>query len=98
MYDKDGFKDSSLGTDGSYYSSATDFTNWQATHRITCGLGYNIGSVNLAVAYQYTTTKGEFLPFMNYVDNELAADDNLCDMVKVSNKRHQVLFTLGYNF
>ena len=98
MYNKDGFKDSSLGTDGSYYSSATDFTNWQATHRITCGLGYNIGSVNLAVAYQYTTTKGEFLPFMNYVDNELAADDNLCDMVKVSNKRHQVLFTLGYNF
>ena len=97
-YSKDGFKDGSLSTDGSYYSSATDFTNWDATHRITCGLGYQIGDLNLAVAYQYQTTKGDFRPFMNYVDNDYAEDDNLCNAVSVSNKRHQVLFTLGYTF
>ncbi|MBQ3753074.1 MAG: hemin receptor [Prevotella sp.] len=97
-YNKDGFKDGSLGTDGSYYSSATDYTNWDATHRITCGIGYQFENLNLSLAYQYQTTKGDFYPFMNYVDNEYAEDDNLCNAVKVNNKRHQVLFTLGYTF
>ena len=97
-YNKDGFKDGTLATDGSYYSSATDYTNWDATHRITCGFGYQLGNVNLALAYQYQTMKGDFYPFMNYVDNEYAEDDNLCDAVKVNNKRHQLLFTLGYTF
>ena len=98
MYDKNGFKDGTLQTDGSYYSSATDFTNWKDTHRITCGLGYTIDHVNMAVAYQYSMTKGDFLPFMNYEDNSTAADDNFADVVSVSNKRHQLLFTLGYTF
>ena len=97
-YNKDGFKDGTLGTDGSYYSSATDYTNWDATHRITCGFGYQLENVNLSLAYQYQTTKGDFYPFMNYVDNEYAEDDNLCNPVKVNNKRHQLLFTLGYTF
>ena len=98
MYQKDGFKDGSLSSDGSYFSSATDYTNWDATNRITCGLGYQIGSLNLAVAYQYSSTKGEFAPFMNYTDDDYADWDNHCNMVKVNNKRHQVLFTVGYNF
>ena len=98
MYNKDGFKDGTLRSDGSYYSSATDYTNWKATNRITCGLGYQIGSLNLAVAYQYSQTKGEFAPFMNYEDYDFAADDNLCNMVNVTNKRHQLLFTIGYSF
>ena len=98
MYNKNGFKDGSLDSDASYYSSATDYTNWNATHRITCGLGYNLGNVNLSLAYQYSTTKGDFYPFMSYVDNDFAADDNLCKSVEVNNKRHQVLFTLGYTF
>lgn len=98
MYNKDGFKDGTLQSDGSYYSSATDYTNWGATNRITCGLGYQVGSLNLAVAYQYNTTKGEFSPFMNYEDGEFAADDNICNSVNVTNKRHQLLFTVGYSF
>lgn len=98
MYNKDGFKDGTLQSDGSYFSSATDYTNWDATNRITCGLGYQIGSLNLAVAYQFSSTKGEFSPFMNYIDDEFAADDNLCNSVKVNNKRHQLLFTVGYSF
>ena len=97
-YQEDGFKDGTIQSEGSYFSSATDFTNWKATNRITCGLGYQVGDVNLAFAYQYSTQKGEFMPFMNYIDNEIAADDNLCDPVEVKNNRHQVLFTIGYTF
>lgn len=98
MYNEDGFKDGTLQSEGSYYSTATDFTNWKATNRITCGLGYQLDDINLAIAYQYTTQKGEFMPFMNYVDNDFAADDNLCNTVEVKNNRHQVLFTVGYTF
>ena len=103
MYKMEGFKDGSLQTDGSYYSSATDYTNWKATNRITCGLGYKVGRMNVDVAYQYSATNGEFSPFTNYYDNDRtpddwAADDNICNAVNVSNKRHQVLFTLGYTF
>ena len=98
MYNEDGFKDGTLQSEGSYYSSATDFTNWKATNRITCGLGYQFGDLNLAMAYQFTTQKGEFMPFMNYLDNDFAADDNVCNEVEVKNIRHQVLFTIGYTF
>ena len=98
MYKKEGFKDGSLCTDGTYYASTTDYTNWKSTNRITCGLGFKAGRMNLDLAYQYSTTKGEFSPFMNYFDNDTAADDNLCNAVSVSNKRHQLLFTLGYTF
>ena len=98
MYKLDGFKDSSIGTDGSYYSSATDYTNWKATNRITAGLGYTIGNVNLDVAYQYSATDGNFAPFMNYTDNQDWTNDNVANEVSVSNKRHQLLFTIGYRF
>ena len=98
MYKDGAFKDGTLNSEGSYYSSATDFTNWEATHRITSGIGYNIGSVNLSVAYQYSTQNGKFMPFMSYIDNDDPADDILPNEVKVSNKRHQLLFTLGYTF
>jgi hypothetical protein len=98
MYNKDGYKDGSLQTEGSYYSSATDYTNWKSTNRITCGLGYRAGRMNLDVAYQYSSTNGEFSPFMSYVDRDTPADDNIANAVNVSNKRHQLLFTLGYTF
>ena len=98
MYKLSGFKDGSLQSNGSYYSSATDYTNWKATNRVTCGLGYNVGNFNLDVAYQYSATSGEFAPFMNYWDNITSEDDNVCDVVDVSNKRHQLLLTVGYRF
>ena len=98
MYKLDGFKDSSIGTDGSYYSSATDYTNWKATNRITAGLGYTIGNVNLDVAYQYSATDGNFAPFKNDRDNLDWTNDNVANEVSVSNKRHQLLFTIGYRF
>ena len=98
MYKEEGFKDGTLNSDGSYYSSATDYTNWKSTNRITCGIGYNVGNMNLDVAYQYSSTNGEFSPFMNYFDNNDKSEDNVCDAVNVSNKRHQLLFTIGYKF
>ena len=98
MFEKDGFKDVTLDSDGTYVSTATDYTNWQATNRVTAGVGYTIGKVNISAAYQLSTTKGEFAPFPNYVDAENPADDVLSDVVKVKNTRHQLLFSLGYTF
>ena len=98
MYEEEGFKDGTVASEGSYISSATDYTNWEATHRITCGFGYSFGPLNLSMAYQYSMTNGNFRPFMNYVDNAVAADDNIAGNVKVSQKRHQVMMTLGYSF
>ena len=54
--------------------------------------------MNLDVAYQYSSTNGDFSPFMNYFDNNDKSEDNVCDAVNVSNKRHQLLFTIGYKF
>ncbi|MBQ6652647.1 MAG: hemin receptor [Prevotella sp.] len=98
MYEKHGFKDGTLQTDGSYYSSATDYTNWEATNRFTCGLGYNVGQLSLDFAYQYAAQNGKFSPFMSYENTADHTMNNIADAVDVSNKRHQVLFTLGYKF
>jgi hypothetical protein len=35
---------------------------------------------------------------MSYTDNNVAADDNIVEGVKVDNNRHQLLLTLGYTF
>ena len=98
MYKPDGFKDGTLGTDGSYYSSATDYTNWEGTNRITAGLGYTFGKLNLDLAYQYSATNGNFSPFMNYYVQPNDDNNNMASEVSVSNKRHQLLFTIGYRF
>lgn len=100
MYDKSGFKDGTINSLGSYYSSATDYTNRKSTNRITCGVGYNVGNLSLDLAYQYSVQNGDFYPFMSYYASEQdgSAYDNIADGVKVSNKRHQLLFTLGYHF
>ena len=98
MYEESGFKDGTIASQGSYISSATDYTNWKATHRITCGIGYSFGPLNLSAAYQYSVTNGDFMPFMNYLDNTTPADDNVAKSVSLSNKRHQIMATIGYSF
>lgn len=98
MYKEEGFKDGTIESYGTYYSTTTDYTNWKATNRFTCGVGYNIGKVSLDLAYQYSATNGSFSPFMNYYDNTDPAEDNIANIVDVSKKRHQVLFSLGYHF
>ena len=98
MYNKNGFKDGSQESYGTYYASTTDYTNWKDTHRFTAGVGYNYGKFSFDLAYQYSQTNGDFYPFMSYVDNSEPKYDNVCDAVKVSNKRNQLLFTVGYKF
>lgn len=98
MYNKNGFKDGSLESYGTYYASTTDYTNWKDTHRFTAGVGYNYGKFSFDLAYQYSQTNCDFYPFMSYVDNSEPKFDNVCDAVKVSNKRNQLLFTVGYKF
>lgn len=96
MYNKDGFKDGSIDSPGTYYSSSTDFTNWRSTNRITCGFGYSHKNFSLDLAYQYSCQNGDFYPFTNYYSNDEL--NNVSEAVKVGNKRHQVLLTIGYHF
>jgi len=100
MYNKDGFKDGSIESPGTYYSSSTDFTNWRSTNRITCGIGYNVSNFSFDLAYQYSVQNGDFSPFMSYRTDSSGSEDlnNVPGFVEVNNKRHQVLFTLGYHF
>lgn len=97
-FKKDSYKDGTLNSNGTFYASATDFTNWEDTHRLTVGGGYTVDHFNISLAYQYSTTKGTFYPFMSYTDHTDAQYDNIADGVSVKNNRHQVLLTLGYTF
>ena len=99
MYKENSFKDGTINSYGSYYSSATDYTNWKATNRFTCGIGFKFSpNTNLDLAYQYSATSGNFSPFMQYIDNEFPDWDIKTNELKIDNKRHQILCTLGYTF
>ena len=98
MYEKDGFKDGTIQSNGSYISTATDFTNWKDTNRFTCGLGYSTGKFNFDIAYQYSVAKGDFSPFMSYTDGQYYDFDNVANFVEVNNKRHQLMCTMGFSF
>jgi len=89
-YDMKGERDMMLYSPGVSYSSTTDYVNWKATHRYTCGIGYKVGGMNLDLAYQYSQTRGDFHPFQ-----PIGGDSGVAP---VANKRHQVLLTMGYTF
>ena len=91
-YEDRGYRDATLDSPGVSYSSTTDYVNWKDTHRITCGLGVKAGGLNVDLAYQYSATDGDFHPFQPYVDLRSTG------VTEVSNKRHQLLLTLGYTF
>ncbi|MCD8291484.1 MAG: hemin receptor [Prevotella sp.] len=96
-YDKNGYKDGTINSPGSYYASQTDYTNWGATDRFTAGVGYNFSSFSVDLAYQFTKQQGDFYPFTSYYGST-SEDNNICSAVQVNNKRHQLLLTLGYHF
>ena len=112
MFKKEGYKDGNIDSYGSNYSSATDYTNWEATNRYTVGIGYTLGKMSFDLAYQYAQTNGKFHPFADsYLDytypgqdsngNDVTMTeslDNYANPVKVSNKRNQLLLTLTYRF
>lgn len=96
MYEKNGYKDSGLDSEGSYYSSTTDFTNWKQTNRITLGLGYSLTKkFTIDLAYQYSATDGDFYPFTS---QSYEGESNIVSATNVSNKRHKAILTLGYKF
>lgn len=107
MYKNDGSKDFEVDSYGTNCSSATDYTNWKETHRLTCGLGFRLERFYLDLAYQYSIRNGDFRPFQDawgdyhYLENGqkmTEAIDITAPVVSVSNKRHQLLMTLGYTF
>lgn len=109
LYNKNGFKNGGLNSYGSNYSTATDYINWGATNRFTLGLGYSGKHINVDLAYQYSTVKGDFYPFMAFDVDKYNGKDASGNVItqhitgentqtKVSNNRHQLLLTLGYRF
>ena len=108
MFRADGYKDGSLDSYGSNYSSATDYKNWKETNRYTLGLGYTVDKFSFDFAFQHSQTDGDFHPFMDsYADYFVKNDagvvqkmsiDNYAKGVKVSNKRNQLLLTMTYRF
>jgi len=96
-YKTSGYKDGSIESPGTYYTTSTAYTNWLSTNRITAGVGYKAKKWNFDLAYQYSQTNGEFYPFMSYTNSDSSLDC-VADMVKVSNKRSQIIGTIGYTF
>lgn len=99
MFSSDGYKDGTIASWGSYYSSSTDYTNWKATNRFTVGVGYSYRGWNFDAAYAYSRTSGDFYPFTSY--NAAASEsylDNIATATDVTSERHQLVFTLGYRF
>ena len=99
LFEKNGYKDGGIYSNGSYYSSATDYTNWKSTNRFTFGLGYVLGKFNMDFAYQYSAQKGDFYPFsaLSTSDGSVTCT-NAVSPTEVKNNRNQLLFTLGYRF
>lgn len=91
-YSKEGQKDGTISSYGSYYASQADYTNWKSTNRFTLGFGYTLRKVTIDLAYQYSTQTGEFYPYSGYKGN---ATPTATD---VKNNRSQLLLTLGYHF
>ena len=99
MYNKNGFKDFTVDSPGTYYSSSTDYTNWRSTNRITCGVGYTVNKFSFDLAYQYSVQSGDFHPFTDFgsLDSPVG-ERNIGTVSEVDFKRHQLLLTLGYAF
>lgn len=92
MYD-DTFKRIALNS----ISTSTEFSNLKATNNYTVGLGYK-GSVFYAdFAYQFHTYKEDFYPFYNEIGENFETII-VPNATKVTNRRSQVLLTLGIRF
>lgn len=100
MYKSSGSRDGSIISDGTYYASTTDYTNWKATNRVTAGFGYTKNGFSLDLAYQYSAQKGDFYPFqeISFTDKDSQVKTNSTACTEVTNNRHQVIMTLGYRF
>ena len=112
MYQENGVRDQTIQSPGVYYASTTHYVNWKDTHRLTAGVGFTFDKFRLDLAYQYSTRKGDFYPFMHrgsdpnkplsatYIDDDGQKFDifNTCDPVSVKDNRHQLQCSLTYSF
>ena len=96
-YKTDGVRDMTINSLGVYYASTTDYVNWKDTQRLTAGVGFKVGQMNIDLAYQFSKTDGDFHPFQNYSAAYSSAAFST-GVTKVSNKRNQALLTIGYTF
>ena len=81
--------------DGAYKSlnandmrTDTEYTNDLARNTVTVGLGYRSKWFYTDLAYKYDVYKSDFYAF----------SDEALQATKVTNERHQLLFTLGVHF
>lgn len=98
MYKKDAVRNMFIESPGTEVSSTTDFTNWNATNRYTCGVGFNLDHFYVDLAYQYNTVSGTYLPYQNCSDVILDCNVTPSQSVDVTSKRHQAICTIGYRF
>ena len=99
IYEKNGTKDYTMTTRSTgNVNTLRSFTNWQATHRITCGVGLQLyKNLSLDLSYQYAAQKGDFYPFQKATstDGNLTTNPTVCE---VKNNRHLINATLGVRF
>lgn len=100
VFNKKGYRDVTLSSQGVAYATSTDYTNWGATNRMTLGAGWTMGKVTIDLAYQATRTDGTFYPFMpSYAENANETDkNNVPNGAPTKFMRHQVLGTLTWRF
>ncbi|MCI6672250.1 MAG: hemin receptor [Prevotella sp.] len=98
-YNESAQKATGLASYGTSYSSATDYTNWEATNRFTLGAGYQHKQFSIDLAYQYSAQKGKFYPFSDMsVKDATTTYTNTAPATEVKNDKSQLLLTLGYRF
>ena len=97
MYEKNGNKTCDINSIGNAITG-TAYTNWESTYRVTAGAGYRFDKFNIDLAYQYSTTNGNFTPYNNVYRISEETSPRKPETAKVSDKRHQLLLTLGYTF
>lgn len=94
-YKMDGFRDGSIDSPGTLYATSTDYTNWKSTNRVTLGVGYSAKKFFIDLAYQLSSTSGEYYPFMAYYSDK-ENESNVSHATKVDVDRNQLLLTLGF--
>lgn len=95
-YSEFGCRDTDIPSQGVEFASTAAYTNWKDTNRFTCGIGYAKGPFSIDVAYKYSQTNGDFYPFYDGIGK--GDYTNNPGATSVSDKRHQLLMTLGFRF
>ena len=94
LFNKDAFKDLPLNS----IQTDTDFSNTQALNNYTVGIGYRGSMFYADLAYKFTNCKSEFYPFVNMNEVGDVLEIASPELTKVTDRRSQVLLTLGVRF